>query len=73
MLSGRGVGVQWDTLFVRTNPSDPLCMGWVWGMFIIDMAVYAVLIWYLDNIRPGTEFNEFEMRTPGQFKSFRNL
>ncbi|XP_023336664.1 retinal-specific ATP-binding cassette transporter [Eurytemora carolleeae] len=52
-LEGRGVGVQWDTLFVRTNPSDPLCMGWVWGMFIIDMAVYALLIWYLDNIRPG--------------------
>jgi hypothetical protein len=28
-------------------------MGVVWVMFLVDILLYAVIVWYMDNVRPG--------------------
>ena len=50
---GKGTGVQWDTLFVRDRPDDPLSMGSVWVMFVVDIIFYTLIITYVDKIAPG--------------------
>ena len=50
---GRATGVQWSNLFKRSEPSDPLTMGAIWGMFLADMIVYGIITWYIDSINPG--------------------
>ena len=50
---GKGTGVQWDTLFVRDRPDDPLSMGSVWIMFVVDIIFYTLIITYVDKIAPG--------------------
>jgi hypothetical protein len=50
---GRTTGVQWSNLFKRTEPSDPLTMGSIWGMFLADMIVYSIITWYIDSVNPG--------------------
>ena len=50
---GKGTGLQWSTLFSRARPGDPLTMGAVWIMFLVDMAVYSAIIAYIDKIAPG--------------------
>ncbi len=32
---------------------DSLSMGVVWVMFLVDILLYAVIVWYMDNVRPG--------------------
>lgn len=53
MHEGRGSGLQWSTLNDRVQPKDPMTMGLVFGMFAADVAIYFVLMWYVDGIRPG--------------------
>jgi hypothetical protein len=28
-------------------------MGVVWVMFLVDILLYAVIVWYMDNVKPG--------------------
>ena len=50
---GKGTGLQWSTLFSRARPGDPLTMGAVWIMFLVDILIYSVIIAYIDKIAPG--------------------
>ena len=50
---GKGSGVQWATLFTGDSPDDPLSMGSVWIMFLVDILLYSLLISYIDKIAPG--------------------
>ena len=50
---GKGTGLQWSTLFSRARPGDPLTMGAVWIMFLVDIAIYSLIIAYIDKIAPG--------------------
>ena len=50
---GKGTGLQWSTLFSRPRPGDPLTMGAVWIMFLVDIAIYSPIIAYIDKIAPG--------------------
>ncbi|TRY70235.1 hypothetical protein TCAL_12705 [Tigriopus californicus] len=50
---GKGSGLQWNTLFDRPEPSDPMTMGVVWAMLLADMLIYGLIIWYVDAVLPG--------------------
>ena len=50
---GKGTGLQWSTLFSRARPGDPLTMGAVWIMFLVDIVLYCLIIAYIDKIAPG--------------------
>ena len=50
---GKGSGITWATLSSRISPDDPLTMGSVLMMFIVDIVVYSIIIWYIDKIAPG--------------------
>jgi len=50
---GKGTGLQFSTLFSRARPGDPLTMGAVWIMFLVDIAIYSLIIAYIDKIAPG--------------------
>lgn len=47
------MGITWTTLFSRISPDDPLTMGSVLLMFLLDIVLYSVIIWYIDKIAPG--------------------
>ena len=50
---GKGSGITWTTLFSRISPDDPLTMGSVLLMFLLDIVLYSIIIWYVDKIAPG--------------------
>ena len=50
---GKGSGITWATLFSRISPDDPLTMGSVLIMFMVDIVLYSIIIWYVDKIAPG--------------------
>ena len=52
-MEGTG-GLQWNNLWKRIEPDDPLTMGLFWLMFLVDIAIYAFIMWYVDTIKPGT-------------------
>ena len=52
-LEGTG-GLQWNNLWTRIEPDDPQTMGLYWLMFLVDIAIYAFIMWYVDTIKPGT-------------------
>ena len=52
-LEGTG-GLQWNNLWGRIEPDDPMTMGLYWLMFLVDIAIYAFIMWYIDTIKPGT-------------------
>jgi len=52
-LEAKGQGLHWSSLFSRTTPDDPMSMGVVWVMFLVDIFVYAIVVWYIDNVAPG--------------------
>ena len=49
----RGSGLQWSNLFSRGEPDDPLTMGAVWGMFLLDCLIFALITLYMDKVAPG--------------------
>ena len=49
----RGSGLQWSNLFSRGEPDDPLTMGAVWLMFLLDCLIFALIILYMDTVAPG--------------------
>lgn len=37
----------------RATPEDPVTMGVIFGMFVVDMVVYGLITWYVDAVKPG--------------------
>ncbi|KAK4327951.1 hypothetical protein Pmani_001612 [Petrolisthes manimaculis] len=54
MFEGRALGVQWDNLWTTGNPRDELTPGMIMLMLVLDLFLYCFLIWYVDQISPGT-------------------
>ena len=52
-FEGKGAGLQWSNLWTRARPEDPLTMGWVWIMFLVDILLYSLVVSYIDNVAPG--------------------
>merc|ERR550519_2416204 len=49
----RGSGLQWSNLFSGGEPDDPLTMGAVWVVFLLDCLIFALVILYMDKVAPG--------------------
>ena len=49
----RGIGAQWSNFFDPIAPEDPISMGTVLLLFVVNIVMYSALTWYLDTIKPG--------------------
>ena len=38
----------------NVEPDDPMSMGICWLMFLVDIVVYFLVMWYIDTIKPGS-------------------
>ena len=54
---GKGTGLQWETLFTRDRPDDPLSMGSVLIMFMVDIhqlhSCSSGEFWEWENVENG--------------------
>lgn len=48
------LGVQWNNLWTTGNPRDELTPGMIMLMLVLDFFLYCFLIWYVDQVSPGT-------------------
>ena len=48
-----GIGLKASTVFKQTEPTDPMTMGHLWIMLVVDVIVYCILIWYVEGVKPG--------------------
>lgn len=53
-LKSPALGVQWNNLWTTGNPRDELTPGMIMLMLVLDLFLYCVLIWYVDQVSPGT-------------------
>ena len=48
-----GSGAQWSNLFSRKLEDDPITMGVVWILFLMNVLIFGTITWYIDSIHPG--------------------
>ena len=48
-----GTGSQWNNLFERAVDDDPITMGVVWIVFLVNMILFGIITWYIDSVHPG--------------------
>ena len=46
-------GMGWNNLAKPISTVDDLTLLHVWFMFIVDFLLYMIILWYMDNVRPG--------------------
>merc|ERR1711884_243606 len=46
-------GMTWDAINTPILSSDNLTLLDIWGSHIISCIIFLILLWYLDNVRPG--------------------
>ena len=46
-------GMSWSTLGTPINTVDNLTLLHTWTMFVVDFLLYMIILWYMDNVRPG--------------------
>ncbi|KAA0192008.1 hypothetical protein HAZT_HAZT001559 [Hyalella azteca] len=68
MFEGTGAGAQWHLLFEGVSPDDPLTLGHVMLVMMLDAVVYALLAWYIEAVFPG----EFGVPQPWNFPFLRS-
>lgn len=51
-LEARGIGASWSHLWSPAMPGDNVSLGQVMLMMLASIFLYALLLWYLDNIWP---------------------
>ena len=51
-LENKAVGLSFSNLFT-TIENDPISMGLVWLMFLLDIFIYSLIISYIDAVKPG--------------------
>lgn len=49
-----GVGVQWSNIAVSPVEDDSFTLWNVMNMMVLDALMYATLVWYIENVHPGT-------------------
>ena len=47
-------GLTWSDLGQPISANQELTMLHVWLMLLADVLLYLVILWYMDNVRPGT-------------------
>ncbi|KAF2368204.1 ABC transporter-like [Trinorchestia longiramus] len=68
MFEGTGSGAQWDLLFEGVSPDDPLTLGHVMLVMMLDAVIYALLAWYIEAVFPG----QFGVPQPWNFPFLRS-
>ncbi|KAK8788092.1 hypothetical protein V5799_022135, partial [Amblyomma americanum] len=51
-FEGQGIGAKWSNLGVVAVPADNVTLGQVVLMMLVSVFIYALLLWYLDNVWP---------------------
>ncbi|CAJ0580809.1 unnamed protein product, partial [Mesorhabditis spiculigera] len=51
----QGDGVKWGILFSRASPDDPLTLGHMFIMLIIDGLIMMYITWFVEAVNPGGE------------------
>ena len=46
-------GMSWSTLGSPISTVDDMTLLHVWTMFFLDFLLYLIVLWYMDNVRPG--------------------
>ena len=46
-------GMSWSAIGRPISTVDDLTLLHVWTMFLVDFFLYLVILWYMDNVRPG--------------------
>ncbi len=49
-----GVGVQWSNIATSPVEDDEFTLWNVMNMMILDALLYSTLVWYIENVHPGT-------------------
>ena len=49
-----GEGAAWSTLFTQSVPDDPITMGVLWILMLVNIGIFSFLTWYMDKVKPGT-------------------
>ena len=48
-----GVGMQWGNFYRPVNVDDELTMLYMWLIMLFDAFICFVIVWYVENIKPG--------------------
>lgn len=51
-FEGQGIGAKWSNLGIVAVPADNITLGQVVLMMLVSVLIYALLLWYLDNVWP---------------------
>ena len=46
-------GSQWSNLLESSEEGDPITMGVVWILFLVNIILYGTITWYMDSVHPG--------------------
>ena len=46
-------GMKWESLGKPTSNIEDLTLLHVWMMLLVDFLLYMLILWYMDNVRPG--------------------
>jgi hypothetical protein len=52
-LEGSGAGAQWSLLGFRPDGINGLSLGWILGLLVLQIVLYTVLAWWLEQILPS--------------------
>jgi hypothetical protein len=50
---GNGFGLQWSNINDNVYSGDLFSMADILGMFVVQVIVYLLILWYMEGIRPG--------------------
>ena len=48
-----GQGSTWSNLFDRAVPEDPITMGVLWSLVLVNLLLFGLITWYMDKVKPG--------------------
>lgn len=51
-LEGQGIGAKWSNLGTEAVPADNVTLGEIVLIMLTSVLIYALLLWYLDNVWP---------------------
>uniref|UniRef100_A0A131Y9J2 ATP-binding cassette, subfamily A (ABC1), member 3 n=1 Tax=Rhipicephalus appendiculatus TaxID=34631 RepID=A0A131Y9J2_RHIAP len=51
-LEGQGIGAKWSNLGMEAVPADNVTLGQIVLIMLVSVLIYALLLWYLDNVWP---------------------
>ena len=46
-------GMSWSQVFTPIVPSDNFTLGHVWISHLLISFIFIIILWYVDNVRPG--------------------